>query len=62
MPSLVGTMSALARTTCVLTHYVRTKKEKKERMEYKMITNVFIPFEVDLFVDLYKRLKYLKGY
>ena len=27
MPSLVATMSALARTTCVSTHYVRPKKE-----------------------------------
>ena len=27
MPSLVANTSALVRTTCVRTHYVRTKKE-----------------------------------
>ena len=29
MPSLVSTMSALARTPCVRMHYVRTNKEEK---------------------------------
>ena len=34
MPSLVATMSALARTMCVRTHYVRTKNYRFWHFEW----------------------------
>ena len=38
MPSLVATKSALARTTCVRTHYVRTNFELMENTHRYTIT------------------------